>query len=285
MANSVVNFVEQYKLQEEFKNACKNGDIKSVQRLLTNPKLDPANGAKGSYWYQEPFKLACSYGHTEVVRLLLQDPRIDPTNVQIEFLVPKGYTEIVHLLLLDGRANPARLGYQTTLEIACSYGQPEIVRLLLQDPRVNPYIARATAIGEALRKSGNGQIEAVKIMLADPRVNPQITPEKAKILATIPVSELRDALYLYQNRFEQLLLTLDHLLEKKLIKKAARNLKTLKATSKNNFGNLPENIRLKMGSIISGKVGPNLQSQINQLKANYYGPTRQKTRKRILRRK
>jgi len=274
------NFVRNHKLKEQFLHACRNGDIETVEKLLTNPNVDPANGEKGSYWYQEPLKIACWSGHVDIVRRLLQDPRVDPSVVHVESIVTKGHTEIVRLLLLDGRAHPAPNGFQSTLELACLHGYPDIVLLLLQDPRIDPFLARETAMSGALRTPGASQIEAVRHMLADPRVNPGIPPDGAKILATIPVLELRAAMHPYRNRIEQLMPTVNHLIEKKRIRATARNVQTLKAVGKHGFGNLPNNVRLHMGSLLSGKVGPNLQSQINQLKGNYYGPRTRRTRKR-----
>ena len=278
-------------LQNEFLDACKNGDVETVQRLLTNPTLDPTGEEKGTYWYQEPIKFACLYGHANVVRILLQNPRVDPTNVPIEMISGRGHTEVIRLLLQDGRADPSRNG-MVALRTACWGGRPEIVQLLLQDPRIHPYPIREELLETAIRTgwlemamrpgdgtSGVGQFEVLKLLLADPRVNPLITVEKASILKTIPVAELAPVVVPYPSEFKQLITTVDHFIEKKGIQLAARNLKTLKATSKNGFSNLPNNIRLHTGSFLSGKVGPNLQSQINQLKINYYGPKRQRTRK------
>lgn len=272
------NLEEQYKLQEEFKNACKNGDLDTVHRLLTNPTLDPAGGERGSYWHQEPIKFACVNGHADIVQLLLKDPRVDPTGVPLESIAARGHTGVMRLLLQDGRANPAKFGMMP-LKVASFYGHLAIVQLLLQDPRINPSSIRKELVGETIYKGGKEQIEVAKLLLADPRINPRITPAKARLLETIPVRELEPIIAQYPYEFEQLLTSVDHLIEKKGIHAQAKNLITMKRTEKRGFGNLSNNIRLKTGSFLSGKVGPNLQSQINQLKTNYYGPTKQ-TRKR-----
>jgi hypothetical protein len=107
-----------------------------------------------------------------------------------------------------------------------------------------------------------------------------MTLAKTRMLLTIPLSELRPIIYSHLNDFEQMLQSIEYLIEKKQIRKTAKNLKTLKAVGKNGFANIPNNIRLYTGSLLSGKVGPNLQSQIDQLKGNYYGPRKQ-TRKRV----
>lgn len=286
MSKSVLKTVEHYKLFEEFKEACKNGDLDAVQRLLTNPKLNPAGGEFGYAWYQEPIKYATMFGHTDVVRRLLQDPRVNPANVPFEYIVGQGHTEIVRLLLQDGRANPAYLDRTTALSIAAVKGNLKILRLLLDDPRIYPLSVRqrqeliANILYRGIvEQTGGRELVAVRFLLADPKINPRMTLAKTRILLTIPLSELRPIIYSHLNDFEQMLQSIDHLIEKKQILKAAKNLKTLKAVGKHGFGNLPENVRLHMGSLVSGKKGPNLQSQINQLESNYYGPTR-RTRKR-----
>lgn len=276
-----------FKLRDEFLDACKNGNLETVQRLLTNPKLDPAGGEYGSAWYQEPIKYATMFGHTEVVRRLLQDPRVNPRNVPFASIISAGHTDVVRILLQDGRANPVYLDKITTLYIAAFRGDLKILRLLLDDPRVYPLSDRElrTLITNIVyrgfvQQTDGRELVAVRFLLADPKINPRMTPAKTRILLTIPLPELRPIFYSHQNNLEQMLQSIDHLIEKKQIRKAAKNLKTLKATGKHGFANLPNNVRLHTGSLLSGKVGPNLQSQIDQLKGNYYGPRKQ-TRKRL----
>lgn len=270
------NLVEQYRIQETFLDACTKGDLDTVQRLLAHPKVDPAGGEKGTFWYQEPIKFASRNGHTDVVRVLLQDPRVDPTNVPLEPIAGRGHTGVLQLLLQDGRADPSKHDMMT-LQVACFDGHPDIVQLLLQDPRVNPFRIREVLIGETIRR---GQMEVVKRLLADPRVNPRITNQTAKILETIPVRELEPVVARYPYEFEQLLTSVEHLIDKKRIRLAARNILSLKRTGKGTIGNLPNDIQKHVGSLLSGKVGPNLQSQINQLNVNRYGPKTQRTRTR-----
>ena len=292
MPESDANILKQFKLQDEFLDACKTGDLATVQRLLTNPKLDPANGEYGSAWYQEPIKYATMFGHTEVVRRLLQDPRVNPRNVPFAAIVSAGHTEIVRILLQDGRANPVYLDKTTLLYTALWRGYLKIVRLLIDDPRVYPIpyrelqrlIANIGYRGFVEQTDGR-ELVALRFLLADPKINPRMTPAKTKIFLTIPVSELRPIFYSHQNDLEQMLQSFDHLIETKQIRKAAQNLKTLKATGKHGFANLPNDVRLHIGSLLSGKVGPNLQSHIDQLKGNYYGPQKHTRKRRSLRRK
>jgi len=275
------------KLQQDFLEACKKGDLETVQRLLTNPKLDPAGGEYGTAWYQEPIKYATMFGHVNVVRRLLQDPRVNPSKVPFEYIVGQGHTEIVRILLQDGRANPAYLDRITTLSIASTGGHLQIAKLLLDDPRVYPFSARelqrllTTSIRHNFLEQTDGrELVVVRFLLANPKINPRMTPAKSRILSTIPISELKPIFYSYLYDYEQMLQSIDHLIEKKQIRKTAKNLQTLKSVQKHGFANLPNNVRLHIGSVLSGKVGPNLQSQIDQLKVNYYGPKKQQTRKR-----
>jgi hypothetical protein len=131
-----------------------------------------------------------------------------------------------------------------------------------------------------LEQTDGRELVVVRFLLADHKINPRMTPAKSKILSTIPISELKSIFYSYLYDYEQMLQSIDHLIEKKQIRKAAKNLKTLKSVQKHGFANLPNNIRLHTGSFLSGKVDKNLQSQIDQLKVNYYGPRKQ-TRKRL----
>jgi len=108
----------------------------------------------------------------------------------------------------------------------------------------------------------DNQIEKVSELLQDPRVaNDRTVFEMAQ-------DEL------FRPDINELIITE----YRKIIQNRAKNLLALERIEKYGIGKLSNNIQTYMGSMISGKVGPNLQSQRNKLKENYLGL--QKTRKR-----
>jgi hypothetical protein len=65
---------------------------------------------------------------------------------------------------------------------------------------------------------------------------------------------------------------------KQNIQKTARNTLALQMTEQHGFKTLPNNVKGYLGTFLSGKVGPTLQSHMNQLKTNHNAVG--KTRKR-----
>jgi len=53
--------------------ASKNGNIKIVDRLLQNQKVDPSHKS------HQAIRYSAQNGHLQVVERLLQDPRVDPS--------------------------------------------------------------------------------------------------------------------------------------------------------------------------------------------------------------
>jgi len=258
-------------VQEEFLAACTSGNAETVARLLH--EVDP--GA----WNQACLDRAIHNGHTEVVRILLQDPRVDPSvrdQSAIRDACRLGNTELVRLLLHHPRVDPSAKE-QEAIRNACVHNHFGVVRLLLSDPRVDPSARGQAAFRTVMLSSNSNKI--LWLLLQDPRVNPRMTPEKAKILRTIPSKVLdalrKQAVYTHQDS-AQFLVSLDHLLDKTLVKARASTLRSLRMTE--GLGDLPSNLHTHVGHIVSGKVGPNAQSQLTQLKGNYFGPMR-RTRK------
>ena len=54
----------------EFHEACCNGDIKTVQKYLSDKKFNGLNEKDNAYY--TPFLLACYNGHKEIVELLIK---------------------------------------------------------------------------------------------------------------------------------------------------------------------------------------------------------------------
>jgi hypothetical protein len=66
------------------------------------------------------------------------------------------------------------------------------------------------------------------------------------------------------------------------VRRTARNLRSFHLHAKHDLGNLPSNLRLHVGRIVSGQTGPTTRNQLAklQLEHNMYGPRKQrKTRK------
>jgi len=115
-----------------FMNACRDGDLKTVESLLS--KVDPSDN------YNEAIQDASENGHVEVVRLLLTDDRVDPSdqhNHPIRWASSKGHIEVVRLLLADSRVNPTDLD-NCAIRWASERGDVQMVKLLMDDLRVNP---------------------------------------------------------------------------------------------------------------------------------------------------
>lgn len=83
-----------------FYNACTNGNIKKVTKLLTNPDINPA------YKDNQAIISASKNGHINVVRLLMNDPRVDPSandNEAIKASIETGHIDMIELLSKDPR--------------------------------------------------------------------------------------------------------------------------------------------------------------------------------------
>ena len=126
-------------------NACKEGDIARVQKLLNN-RTDPTVEN-----YNQALRYASLYGYTKIVEILLQDGRADPThwnNWIIKIACDYGYGDIVELLLQDGRVDPTA-GENCCIRFSSIYGHIKVVEILLKDGRVDPTARDNMAINQA----------------------------------------------------------------------------------------------------------------------------------------
>ena len=264
--------------QQVFKDAIKENDIESVQRLLQDPRVDPAAeegfalvwaGYKGNtevarILLQDPrvdpsvrdslaFSYACEYGSIPIVQMLLQDPRVDPsaeTQRPLKMACENGKTEVVQLLLQDPRVDPS-VDNQEALQKACEYGRLSIVEILLQDPRVDPTTGENEALLVAAK---NEQVNVVKRLLQDPRVY------KSDYIYEWPVKAR------WNKKLKGVFATAK---SKRNIREKARNTLSLRQAERVGFKTLPNNVKGYLGTFLSGKTGPTLQSHMNQLKKNH----------------
>ena len=124
----------------DFIQACKEGDIDEVRRLLT---LDGKHRVDVHAEDEAAFRKACWYNHESVVRLLLElegERRIDvhaKDEYAFRWACHEGKESIVRLLLaLEGDRQvdvhaDNDYGRETSFRVACRFGYESIVRLLL----------------------------------------------------------------------------------------------------------------------------------------------------------
>jgi hypothetical protein len=278
--------------QQEFKDAVRANDVEAVQRLLQDPNVDPtADKSHALLW-------ASYQGFTDVVRVLLQDPRVDPSvreQIALSYASEYGRLPVVQMLLQDPRVDPSAED-QRPLKGACCMGRTDVVKLLLQDPRVDPSAENQKALQNA---SGRGHKDIVKILLKDPRVDPTALENEALLAAAkeeklavvhllLQDPRVQRCEYIYEwaneprtrwsKKLKNLFAEAKVRKAKQNIQKTARNTLALQMTERQGFKDLPNNVTKYLGTFLSGKVGPTLQSHMNQLKTNHNAI--KKTRKR-----
>ena len=252
--------------QNMYELAINQGNTQLLRRLLLHPDVNPAANE------QDGFKYACTYNRIDIVRILLADPRIDPSAENQDALriaCASGYTELVLLLLADPRVDPS-VEEQDAIESACSRDNTEVVRLLLADPRVDPSVHSNRALHRALISL---HTEVVRLLLADPRVNPRITPQKAHMLRTNLTIDFSKIIKQYRYKEEQLIVSVDHLLEKELLRETAKGLVRLQTFEKH------EEMNPNVINAMSTFAGPRnrwntITNSLYKTKGNYFGPTR-----------
>jgi hypothetical protein len=169
---------------------------------------------------------------------------------------------------------------QNAIESACSKDNAELVVLLLADPRVDPSVHENLALHRALT---GFYTEVVRLLLADPRVNPRITEQKAHVLRTNLTIDFDAIVKQYRYDESQLMLSVDHLLEKELLKEKAKGLVQLQTLEKHEDMN--PNVINTMSMFSGNRNRRNTITQsLYKTKGNYFGPsraTRKRTRKNV----
>ena len=252
--------------------------IEIVRLLLADPRVDP------SVQEQAALRAACLRGYAEIVRVLLADPRVDPSAEEQDALQSacnNDQTEVVRILLADPRVDPSA-NEQYAIRTACSNGYTELVRLLLADPRVDPSIDDNDSLSDAIIYKN---IEIARLLLADPRVNPRITPQKANELRTNLTIDFVTIFQQYKNDLPQLFVSVDHALEKEMLKKTAKRLLPLQTFEKHDEMN--PNVVNTISRFSGNRNHKNtITRSLYKAKGNYFGPVRsqrKKTRKNKIR--
>jgi ankyrin repeat protein len=262
--------------QHMYELAITQGNTQLLRRLLLHPDVNPARNE------QDGFKYACTYNKIDIVRIFLADPRIDPSadnQTALRMACASGHTELVLLLLADPRVDPS-VEEQDAIQSACSRDNAEVVVLLLADPRVDPSVHENLALHRALT---GFYTEVVRLLLADPRVNPRITQQKAHVLRTSLTIDFDAIVKQYRHNESQLMLSVDHLLEKELLKETAKGLVQLQTLEKHEDMN--PNVINTM-SMFSGQRNRRntITQSLYKTKGNYFGPSRaqrKRTRKNV----
>ena len=161
--------------EEEFRDACEEGLLDEVERILQGPQ-DPNDPHLPFNYFGEnfdgdymPLDLAAAEGHLEVVRLLLESGADkDYTSrggiTALHSAAANGRLEVVRLLL-DSGSDKEKLAYGlTALHSAAMNGHSEVVRLLLESGADKHTISHGgtTALHFAVE---NGHLEVVRLLL------------------------------------------------------------------------------------------------------------------------
>jgi ankyrin repeat protein len=113
-----------------FRWSSRDGHLKIVRSLLSNPKVNVSNG------HNYAIRYASQNGHIEIVKLLLKTPGIDPSdyhNYAIRWASYNNHYNIVKLLLSDNRVNPLEKSINdkhSALDIVIKENHLEILKLI-----------------------------------------------------------------------------------------------------------------------------------------------------------
>jgi len=159
-------------MEEQFTNACKNGDIKLINELISTVEIDLDNG----------LDIACRFGELEVAKIML-DKRVEIRKYHIVEACLYGYKEIVELLLNhESYFDRFHFKLDYYLSAACKSKNKEILELLIKHGANNFRYALADVIGSR-------DIELIKLIISKgPNLNDGL--EEAVLLDDIEIVEL-----------------------------------------------------------------------------------------------
>jgi ankyrin repeat protein len=158
----------------EVVDACKDGNVNLVRKLLKTANIDVNKGdvtrnPLKNGW--TPFKIACQKGHIEIVKLLMQDKRVDINNESGNGWTPLqeacfgGHVEIVKLLLEDKRIVINNEKADNALNAALLKGNVKIIKLLLEDGRIDVNNADIHGWTPFCKACSEGNIEIVRLLI------------------------------------------------------------------------------------------------------------------------
>jgi len=162
-------------MEEELYQACEDGKVEEVQKLLQNEQIN-INWQNQNDYLRTPFYIACFQGRTEIVKLLLSDNRVDINKEDIYGWTPfykacyNRHIEIVKILLNDDRVdiNKANKDRLSPFSIACYHGEIEVLKYMLGSGREID-----------VNKKQNGNADIVRLIESFQK-NPNETREKLR---------------------------------------------------------------------------------------------------------
>ena len=122
---------------QELLNHVRDGDLKSVEVLLSKHEVDLNQALKVAGTGISPLMIACKHGHLDIAKLLLQKgANVNFVNNLNQTALMKaaegGNVEVVNLLLEHGaNCDTVAIDTKTALILACEQGSIEVVEALL----------------------------------------------------------------------------------------------------------------------------------------------------------
>jgi len=146
----------------DFIEICLDGDVETVQKLLTDSQF-------GLSTYCIPWSSLIEKGHFAIVRLLLVDRRSDPNSYFLEKWAMENGIADVKLLLAHPRFSLKNGSYDLIMW-ACENNQPHALAILLGSAEVELSDETKSCLLNAACKCGH--LGIVMILLNDPRFHP-----------------------------------------------------------------------------------------------------------------
>ncbi len=127
---------------------CQRGDVKAVQTLIKDDKLDP-NGmfyTEGFIRPVSPLHISSNAGHLDLVKYLVQEAGANPNgkdgmgHTAILFASRRGHVSVMRWLVEAGLADINLVNHRgwNALHLASRSGHLEIVKWLVQDVGIDP---------------------------------------------------------------------------------------------------------------------------------------------------
>lgn len=174
-------FRRNYKPVEALVSAIYGGNIKVVDRLLQDERVDPSEHDSVAV----AAAAVAKGGRLDILNRLLQYEKVDPSAnnnaALLQTIMFNGNFDIINRLLQDKRVDPSANNNRAVNE-AVVKSDVRILNRLLQDPRVDPSANNNAAIKNASANNFAGQstIDKIRRLLQEPRVR-----------NTLPQNELR----------------------------------------------------------------------------------------------
>jgi len=141
--------VEQYNSkQDRFYIACNNGDLKTFNKLLCDPDVDPL--AQN----QKALNSACFHNWLDMVKKLIEigSNPLYLHSVALHIAIQKCSYDVAKYLITTFICDPSRSDNQCIIDACCllnNLNSTRIVKLLLEDERVDPTVRQCITVRHA----------------------------------------------------------------------------------------------------------------------------------------